>query len=142
MLRPSAYLEKREDKLAEKCGPWIDRHKTKFPVYIPLGLLGWYFYGMFLNSIRLGTASTFHTEDEEVVSIWVFNPLRNWLVLFTPFGLGVTTVILLLICLITKKGYIWFSGYKFTRDPWGLTSSRTPPTAHPDSSAKRRWRTS
>ena len=120
MLRPSAYLAKLEDKLAEKCGPWIDRNKAKFPVYIPLGLLGWYFYGMFLNSIRLGTAATFHTEGEEVGSIWVFNPLRNWFVLFTPFGLGFTMVILLLICLITKKGYIWFSGYKFIHDPRGF----------------------
>lgn len=104
----------------EKCGPWFERHKAKFPVYIPLGLLGWYFYGMFLNSIRLGTAATFHTEGEEVGSIWVFNPLRNWFVLFTPFGLGFTIVILLLICLITKKGYIWFSGYKFIHDPRGF----------------------
>ena len=104
----------------EKLGPWFERHKAKFPVYIPLGLLGWYFYGMFLNSIRLGTAATFHTEGEEVGSIWVFNPLRNWFVLFTPFGLGFTIVILLLICLITKKGYIWFSGYKFIHDPRGF----------------------
>ena len=66
MLRPSVYLAKLEDKLAEKLGPWFERHKAKFPVYIPLGLLGWYFYGMFLNSIRLGTAATFHTEGEEV----------------------------------------------------------------------------
>ncbi len=110
MLRPSAYLEKLEDKLAERLGPWFERHKAKFPVYIPLGLLGWYFYGMFLNSIRLGTAATFHTEGEEVGSIWVFNPLRNWFVLFTPFGLGFTT----------KKGYIFFSGYKFIRDPRGF----------------------
>ena len=120
MLRPSAYLEKLEDKLAERLGPWFERNKAKFPVYIPLGLLGWYFYGMFLNSIRLGTAATFHTEGEEVGSIWVFNPLRNWFVLFTPFGLGFTIVILLLICLITKKGYIFFSGYKFIRDPRGF----------------------
>ena len=120
MLRPSEYLKKLEDKLAEKCGPWIDRHKAKFPVYIPLGLAGWYFYGMLLNSIRLGTAATFHTAGEEVGSIWVFNPIRNWFVLFTPFGLGFTIVIILLICLITKKGYIWFSGYKFIHDPRGF----------------------
>ena len=104
----------------EKLGPWFERHKAKFPVYIPLGLLGWYLYGMFLNSIRLGTAVTFHTGGEEIKSIWVFNPLRNWFVLFTPFGLGTTFVILLLICLITKKGYIWFSGYKFIHDPRGF----------------------
>ena len=83
-------------------------------------MVSWYFYGMLLNSIRLGTAATFHTAGEEVGSIWVVNPIRNWLVLFTPFGLGFTIVILLLICLITKKGYIWFSGYKFIRDPRGF----------------------
>ena len=49
-------------------------------------------------------------------SIWVFNPFLNLLVVLTPFGLGVTAVIVLLICLITKKGYIWFSGYKYIRD--------------------------
>ena len=75
---------------------------------------------MLLNSIRLGTAATFHTEGKELGSIWVFNPLCNWFVLFTPFGLGFTIVILLLICLITKKGYIWFSGYKFIHDPRGF----------------------
>ena len=111
MLRPSVYLQKLEDKLAEKCGPWIDGHKAKFPVYIPLGLVGWYFYGMLLNSIKLGTQATFGSPDEPVTSIWVANPFRNWFVLFTPCGLGVTAVLILLICLITKKGYIWFSGY-------------------------------
>ena len=120
MLRPSVYLQKLEDKLAEKCGPWIDSHKAKFPVYIPLGLVGWYFYGMLLNSIKLGSQATFGPADEPVTSIWVANPFRNWFVLFTPFGLGVTAVIILLICLITKKGYIWFSGYKYIRDPRGF----------------------
>ena len=120
MLRPSEYLARLEDRLMEKLGPWFERYKAKLPVYIPLGLLGWYIYGMFLNSIRLGTAATFHTTGEEIKSIWVFNPLRNWFVLFTPFGLGITLVILLLICLITKKGYIWFSGYKFIHDPRGF----------------------
>jgi len=120
MHRPSEYLAKLEDRLAEKLGPWVDRHKAKFPVYIPLGLAAWYFYGMFLNSLRLGTAATFHTAGEEVESIWVFNPLRNWFVVLTPFGLGTTAVVVLLICLITKKGYIWFSGYKYVHDPRGF----------------------
>lgn len=57
---------------------------------------------------------------EEVESIWVLNPFRNLFVVLTPFGLGVTAVIFLLICLITKKGYSWFSGYHFTRDPRGF----------------------
>ncbi len=81
----------------------------------------WYFYGMFLNSLKLGTALTFCPPGETPPeSIWVLNPFQNWFVLVTPFGLGVTAVIVLLICLITKKGYIWFSGYKYTHDPRGF----------------------
>ena len=99
---------------------WYTRHQAKLPFYIPFALVIWYFYGMFLNSLRRGTESTFHLAREEVESIWVFNPFQNWFVLFTPYGFGVTAVIALLICLITKKGYIWFSGYKFTRDPRGF----------------------
>ena len=106
--------------LKRRCGSWYARHKAKLPFYIPTGLAGWYFYGMFLNSLRLGTAATFHTSGEEIESIWVFNPFQNWFALFTPYGLGVTAVVVLLICLITKKGYIFFSGYKFIRDPRGF----------------------
>ncbi|MCI8399243.1 MAG: type IV secretory system conjugative DNA transfer family protein [Oscillibacter sp.] len=121
MRRPSKLLEELEDKLAQKCGPWYDRHKKKFPIYIPLGLTAWYFYGMFLNSLKLGTASTFCPPGETPPeSIWVLNPIKNWLALFTPSGLFTTAVIVLLICLITKKGYIWFSGYKYTHDSRGF----------------------
>lgn len=120
MLRPSKLVEKLEDLIEKKCGPWYERHKAKFPLYIPLGLTAWYFYGMLLNSLKLGRQATFHLPGQEVPSIWVVNPFRNWFVVFTPFGLGVTAVIVLLVCLITKKGYIWFSGYKYTHDPRGF----------------------
>ena len=120
MFRLSKYLEKLEDLASSRWRGWYARHRKKLPVYIPVALLAWYFYGMFLNSLRLGTAATFHTTGEEVESIWVFNPFRNWFVVFTPFGLIATLVIVLLICLITKKGYSRFSGYKFVRDPRGF----------------------
>ena len=120
MLRPSKLMEKLEDLIEKKCGPWYERHKAKFPLYIPLGLTAWYFYGMLLNSLKLGRQATFHLPGQEVPSIWVVNPFKNWFVVFTPFGLGVTAVIVLLVCLITKKGYIWFSGYKYTHDPRGF----------------------
>ena len=115
MPRLSKLLEKLEDRAANKWGRWYERNKTRFPLYVVLALLGWYLYGMFLNSLKLGKESVFNTTGEVVESIWVFNPFKNLFVVFTPFGLGVTAVILLLICLITKKGYSWFSGYKFTR---------------------------
>ena len=113
MLRPSKLVEKLEDLVEKKCGPWYERHKTKFPLYIPMGLVAWYFYGMLLNSLKLGRQATFHLPGQEVPSIWVVNPFKNWFMVFTPFGLGVTAVVVLLVCLITKKGYIWFSGYKY-----------------------------
>ena len=50
MLRPSKLMEKLEDLIEKKCGPWYERHKAKFPFYIPLGLVAWYFYGMLLSS--------------------------------------------------------------------------------------------
>ena len=75
---------------------------------------------MFVNSLRQGVAKTFNSTGEEIGSIWVLNPFKNFFAIFTPFGLGTTFVTVLLICLITKKGYIWFSGYKYTRDPRGF----------------------
>lgn len=121
MPRLSKLIEKLENSVETRFGKWYSRHKAKLPIYIPAALAGWYIYGMFLNSVKLGIASTFHTSDEEQIeSILVLNPFRNWIVLLTPFGLGATAAIVLLICLITKKGYIWFSGYKYTRDPRGF----------------------
>ena len=67
------------------------------------------FFGVFLQ-FQIGVDT----------GIWVVNPFKNWFVVFTPFGLGVTAVVVLLVCLITKKGYIWFSGYKYTHDPRGF----------------------
>ena len=120
MPRLSKLLEKLEDRIENRCGSWYERNKEKLPVYIPLTMLGWYVYGMFVNSLRLGIEWTFHTSGEEVKSIWVLNPFKNWFVVFTPFGLATTAVTVLLICLITKRGYIWFSGYKYTRDERGF----------------------
>ena len=75
---------------------------------------------MLINSVHLGIKSTFNATGDPVGSIWVVNPFRNLLAVFTPTGLGVTAVGFILFCLITKKGYIWFSGYKFIRDKRGF----------------------
>ena len=120
MPRLSKLLEKLEDRVERRWGSWAARHKIRLRTHLPLFLIVAYFYGMFLNSLKLGIAATFHTGEETVESIWVFNPFFNLLVLVPPFGLGVTAVLALLTCLITKKGYLWFSGYKYTRDPRGF----------------------
>lgn len=120
MFRLSKLLEKLEDKSEAKFKSWLARNKAKLPMRVPAVIVGWYFYGMFLNSLRLGIASTFHTGEDEIKSIWVLNPFKNWGAVFTGFGIVTTLVIILIICLITKKGYIWFSGYKYTHDPRGF----------------------
>lgn len=120
MPRLSKLLEKIEDLAANRWGSWYERNKARVPLYAVLGGLGWYFYGMLLNSLRLGKESVFHMTGEKVESIWVLNPFKNFFVVLTPFGLGTTAVIVLLICLLTRKGYKWFSGYHFTRDPRGF----------------------
>lgn len=124
MFRLSEKLARLEDRISGRWGKkldkFFDRHKGKWKFYLPVALCVWYFYGMLINSIHLGIQSTFNATGEPVGSIWVANPLRNPLAVFTPTGLAVTGVSFLLFCLITKKGYIWFSGYKFTRDKRGF----------------------
>lgn len=124
MFRLSDKLARLEDRIAGRWGKkldrFFDRRKGKWKFYIPLGLFCWYFYGMLINSVHLGIKSTFNATGEPVGSIWVVNPFRNLLAVFTPTGLGVTAVGFILFCLITKKGYIWFSGYKFIRDKRGF----------------------
>ena len=120
MPRLSKLIEKIEDRLANKWGCWYERNKARVPLYAVLGGIGWYLYGMFLNSLKLGKESVFNTTGEVIESIWVFNHFKNLFAVFTPFGLGVSAFIALMVCLITKKGYSWFSGYKFTRDARGF----------------------
>ena len=120
MFKLSQQIAKLEDRWGKKLERLLDRHKGKWKLYIPIGLSAWYFYGMLINSIRLGTQATFNQTGEPVGSIWVVNPFRNFIAVFTPTGIAVTLVGALLVCLITKKGYIWFSGYKFIRDKRGF----------------------
>ena len=76
---------------------------------------------MLINSVRLGVDRTFHTPGtQEIKSIWVLNPLKNLLAVFTPTGLGVTFFCAVMVCLLTKKGYNWLSGCKVQRDPRGF----------------------
>lgn len=116
MPRLSKLLEKLEDRIANKWGRWYERNRARVPLYGVLTLAGWYLYGMLLNSLKLGKQSVFNTTGEVIESIWVFNPFKNLFVVFTPFGLGVSAFIVLMVCLITKKGY------------WGLRDGPLPET--------------
>ena len=124
MFRLSKKLAKLEDRIAGRWGKKLDRfqsrHKGEWKYLIPLGLVAWYFAGMLLNSIRLGIQSVFGADSDQIKSIWVVNPFVNFAAVFTPTGLATIAVGALMFCLITKKGYHWFSGYKYTRDKRGF----------------------
>lgn len=60
MFKLSTYIAKLEDRWGKKLGRLWEKHKGKWKLYLPLGLSGWYFYGMLINSIRLGTRATFN----------------------------------------------------------------------------------
>ena len=57
MPRLSKLFEKLEDRAANRWGRWYERNKARVPLYAVLGGLGWYFYGMLLNSLKLGKES-------------------------------------------------------------------------------------
>jgi len=117
MPRISPLIEKWENKLSTK----FRKHQRKLKNIWPFLLIGLYFYGVFINSIRLGTAKTFADPSAPPIeSIWEWNPVLSIAAIFTPTGIGVTLFLVLMTCLITKKGYNWFSGYKFERDPRGF----------------------
>lgn len=137
MPRLSKLIEKIEDRLANKWGCWYERNKARVPLYAVLGGIGWYLYGMFLNSLKLGKESVFNTTGEAVESIWVFNPFKNLFAVFTPFGIGVTAFIALMVCLITKKGYSCFQATNLPGTPAALTFCRTALTAPLDLRQKR-----
>ena len=120
MPRLSKLLEKLEDTVEARWGVWFQRHKKMLPLYIPVGLVCWYFYGMLLNSMRLGIDAVFHNTGQDVTTIWIFDPICNWLAIFSGFGLKATAFFVLMFCLVTKRGYLWLSGYKYTRDPRGF----------------------
>jgi type IV secretion system protein VirD4 len=120
MFKPSRAIAGPVEYLSGKFGAGFAGLKSKIAKYGPIFAAGWYFYGMLVNSVRLGIKQTFDAGGNYSGSIWTANPFRNFAAPFTKEGLIITGACVLLFCLITKKGYIWFSGYKYIRDKRGF----------------------
>ncbi len=117
MPRISPLIEKWENKLSAK----FRKHSNKLKTVWPLILIALYFYGVIINSVKLGIASTFPKQGAPPIeSIWVWNPVLSLAAIFTPHGIGITLFLVLMMCLFTKKGYSILSGYRFERDPRGF----------------------
>jgi type IV secretion system protein VirD4 len=103
MRKPSELLAGAEAKLSGKLSARFPKLKTRWKSYIPLVLAVWYFYGMLVNSVRLGIRSTFG-DGEPPARVWIASPFKNLLAVFTIEGVVIAAVGFLLVCLITKKG--------------------------------------
>ena len=109
MFRLSEKVKKLEDKISS----FISKNKSKFSIYIGLGLLILYAYGMIVRCIGVGIMNFRNASSEEWFTL---NPFKNIGAIFTPYGMMITIFIVLMYCLFTKKGYQLISGYKTVRD--------------------------
>ena len=118
-MRLSEQIAKLEDRLLSKTQRWRARHPGDWRLYAVLGGVAWYFYGMLINSVRLGTRQSFQP-DSGITDIWTVNPVLNLIAPFTPTGLGVTAAFLTLVLLCSKKARNWLLGYHAVRDKRGF----------------------
>ena len=118
-MRLSEQIAKLEDRLLSKTQRWRARHPGDWRLYAVLGGVAWYFYGMVINSVRLGTRQSFQP-DSGVADIWVVNPVLNLIAPFTLTGLGVTAALLTLVLLCSKKARNWLLGYHAVHDKRGF----------------------
>lgn len=115
----SERIAKLEQHLNKRLERWKAKHSADWRLYAVLGGMGWYFYGMIVNSVRLGIRQSFDVESD-IASIWVVNPFRNLIAPFTLTGLGLTAALLVLACLLTRRGFNWLSGYHPVHDKRGF----------------------
>lgn len=115
----SERIAKLEQRLNKRLERWKAKHSADWRLYAVLGGMGWYFYGMIVNSVRLGIRQSFDVESD-IASIWVVNPFRNLIAPFTLTGLGLTAALLVLACLLTRRGFNWLSGYHPVHDKRGF----------------------
>ena len=119
MRRLSDEIAKLENRWMKKIKRWRSRHLGSWKLYALLGVGVWYFYGMFINSVRFGIRQTFDA-GSRIADVWTANPFLNLIAPFTPTGIGVTVAIATAYCLLTRKGFQWLSGYHPVKDKRGF----------------------
>ena len=99
MSRPSEWVASIESKLEAK----YKKHRADLPKIIALAAAALYAYGMLINMIARGR-------------FFEWSPFKNLFAVFSPVGLGISFLIALFYCLLTKKGQSLISGYKTIKD--------------------------
>jgi len=121
VLKISPVLEKLENRLEKIYDENIREYEADIKKRLPSAVGGLYLYSIFVNSVKLGIASTFaRPGTEPIKNIFVLNPIKNFLALFSPAGLGVTFFFVIMFILMNKKAYKIFSGNKSYTDKRGF----------------------
>lgn len=74
MMPLSEHIAKLEQRLNKRLKRWKAKHSADWRLYAVLGGMGWYFYGMIVNSVRLGIRQSMDA-NSNIASIWVVNPI-------------------------------------------------------------------
>ena len=109
MRRLSSLVEKAENKLI---GLW-QKHKTAIPRIIGVFFLILYFYGMIVRSFMSAYEKVWHNSNKPLIT---FDPVANLSAVFSPTGFGILFFVVIMYCLLTRKGMSLITGYKTVKD--------------------------
>ena len=109
MRRLSSLVEKLENKIIEL---W-QKYKSAIPKIIGIFLLVLYLYGMIVRSFMSAYENVWKGADKPLLSL---DPIANISAVFTPTGIGILFFIVVMYCLLTRKGMSFITGYKTVKD--------------------------
>ena len=109
MRRLSSLVEKLENKIIEL---W-QKYKSAIPKIIGIFLLVLYIYGMIVRSFMSAYENVWKGADKPLLSL---DPIANISAVFTPTGIGILFFIVVMYCLLTRKGMSFITGYKTVKD--------------------------
>lgn len=109
MRRLSSLVEKVENKIIEL---W-QKYKSAIPKIIGIFLLVLYIYGMIVRSFMSAYENVWKGADKPLLSL---DPIANISAVFTPTGIGILFFIVVMYCLLTRKGMSFITGYKTVKD--------------------------
>ena len=109
MRRLSSLVEKAENKISEL---W-QKYKAAAPKIIGIFLIILYAYGLVVRSIMSAYENVWNNENKPLIT---FDPIANISAVFTPTGIGILFFVVVMYCLLTKKGMSFITGYKTVKD--------------------------
>ena len=109
MRRLSSLVEKAENKIIS----FWQKYKSAIPRIIGFFLLVLYLYGMIVRSFISAYENVWKDADKPLLT---FDPIANISAVFTTTGIGILFFVVVMYCLLTRKGISFITGYKTVKD--------------------------